>query len=98
MGDHEFDGAAAGPDDGTDEIASRPGSFACGHPDDVVERRQRFSSRYQDAVLVLDLGPQRLRDGGDVDLIELQRSEHRTESSGLHQLGVFGLVAGLLQK
>ena len=52
----------------------------------------------EDAILALDLRPERLGHGGDIDLTEIQRGEHRTEAAGLHELGILLLVAGLLQQ
>ena len=96
--DHELDGAAARANDAANEIAARLLGFTGRHAHDVVERRQRFGAGDQHAILVLHLGPQRLGDGGDVDLAEVERGEHRAESAGLDQLGVLLLVAGLPQQ
>ena len=49
------DRAAAGADDGADEVATRLCRFAGHDADDVVERRQRFGAGNQHAIFVLVL-------------------------------------------
>src|SRR5215475_5135053 len=55
--DHELYGLAAGADHGADEVAVLLDRLAGCDSDDVVERRQRFGTGDEDAILVLVLRP-----------------------------------------